>query len=365
MTKATTHSFDAVLSYFPPPAFLTMPSVGIDISDRSMKFIELEHHRRERIPTRFGSCALEPGIIKGGKIYDPEKLEQALTALRKENHFSFVHASLPEQQAYVFKTDVSVTSDRQQITQNIEFKLEENVPLSPGEVILTYDVLGPRRKGDKTMGVTVVAYPRENVERYVSSLEGAGLTPLSLEIESQAIARSVVEHDDLSTYLVIDFGETRTGLAIVTNSLLAFTSTIDVRGRELTEAIKKYRGADAGKIACIKNEEGIRAEGESKELHAKLIEVVEELAKGIEKHYSYWNDHAKENNVQKIKKLVLCGGNANLAGLPEYLSTRLRVSVERANVWVNAFSFDKEVPNISFEQSLSYATVVGLALRDS
>ena len=363
MMPTSARPFDTVLNHFPLPRFLTMPSVGVDISDRSMKFIELEHRSGGRIPTRFGSCSLEPGVIKGGKIYDPEKLERALTELRKENDFSFVRASLPEQQAYVFKMNVPVTHDEAQIVQTIEFKLEENVPLSPGEVVLAYDVLGPRHEDDSTMEITVIAYPRENVERYVNSLEGAGLTPLSLEIESQAIARSVIGCSDPDTYLVVDFGETRTGLAIVTNGLLAFTSTLEVRGRELTEAIKVHQGVSSKDVASFKNEEGIQVEHENKELQEKLTHVVEALSRGIEKHYSYWNEHAGKSDMQKIKKIVLCGGNANLAGLPEYLSTQLRVSVERANVWTNAFSFDIEVPGISFEQSLSYATVIGLALR--
>ena len=65
----------------------------------------------------------------------------------------------------------------------------------------------------------------------------------------------------------------------------------------------------------------------------------------------------------KKYKIILCGGSANLAGLPEYLSSNMNIVVEVANVWANTFSLNDIVPDISQPQSLSYATTVGLALK--
>jgi len=341
-----------------------MPSVGIDISDRTMKFIELSNVREGRAPVRFGDRPLEEGIILGGKILDGKRLQKELSLLQKECHFSFARASLPEQQAYVFQIEVPTPEDEEQLMQTIEFKLEENVPLSPQEAMLGYDVLGVKGSGEHLV-VAVTAYPRGNVERYVESLEGAGFIPLSLEIESQAIARAVVPRGDQDTYLIVDFGETRTGIAIVSRGLLAFTSTVEVRGRDLTATIKDRCKADSDEVARIKNEEGIRAEGKKHPLSEALRHVVSRLTDEIERHYTYWNTHTENEEKDRVKKVLLCGGNANLAGLPEYLTARLRISVARANVWTNAFSFEEEVPAIPFEHSLSYATAVGLALNQN
>jgi type IV pilus assembly protein PilM len=353
----------AFLAFFPPPTYLTMPAVGIDISDRTMKFVELSRTSDGLVPTRFGDRPLEEGIIADGKILDGKRLEAALTALRREFKFAFVRASLPEQQAYVFQIEAPLVKDEEQLIQTIEFKLEENIPLSPGEVILGYDVLGVKKSADN-LDVTVTAYPRENAQRYIEALEGAGLMPLSLEIESQAIARSVISEGDTDTYLIVDFGETRTGIAIVSRGLLAFTSTVDVRGRDLTEAIMKGCDAEGSEVARIKNEVGIRrSSGEHQELSESLSRVVSSLTDELERHHTYWNTNAQKEVHDRIKKVLLCGGNANLAGLSEYVASRLRVPTERANVWVNAFSFDRKVPSIPLEASLSYATAIGLALH--
>lgn len=361
MHAATVGKPHTFLSFFPPPTYLTMPSVGIDISDRTMKFVELSHTSDGEIPVRFGDRALEEGIITDGKILDGERLKEALTALRNEFKFSFVRASLPEQQAYVFQTNVPLAPDEEQLIQTIEFKLEENIPLPPDEVILGYDVLGIKKQ-DKNMEVAVTAYPRENAKRYIESLEGAHLTPLSLEIESQAIARAVIAKNDLDTYLIVDFGETRTGIAIVSRGLLAFTSTVEVRGHDLTNAVMENCSVEKDEVARIKNEIGLRGHGKNKQFAEVLSSVVSNFTDELERHYTYWNAHTSDES-DHIKKIILCGGNANLAGLPGYVASHLHVPVERANVWVNAFSFEERVPEIPFEESLSYATAVGLALH--
>ena len=67
---------------------------------------------------------------------------------------------------------------------------------------------------------------------------------------------------------------------------------------------------------------------------------------------------------RQIKKVILCGGDSNLVGLSEYFSVSMKVSVEMANVWVNITNTEKYIPDISFNQSLAFASALGLALRD-
>ena len=61
---------------------------------------------------------------------------------------------------------------------------------------------------------------------------------------------------------------------------------------------------------------------------------------------------------------MLCGGGANLQGFSEFLMRALKVQVVVGNPWVNILSRDvKELPLLSFQESLGYSTVLGLALR--
>ena len=97
----------------------------------------------------------------------------------------------------------------------------------------------------------------------------------------------------------------------------------------------------------------------------RITEAAEKLGEEIKRHYKYWEERESQDGSKKeaIERVILCGGNANVKGLPEHLERELGISVERANVWRNVFSLDEVVPSMPYEVSLSYATVVGLALR--
>jgi Tfp pilus assembly PilM family ATPase len=81
------------------------------------------------------------------------------------------------------------------------------------------------------------------------------------------------------------------------------------------------------------------------------------------KHFIYWHTHQEGNKDHPtIKKIILCGGDSNLIGLAEYFAVSTKNPVEMANVWTNITNTEKHVPEIRFEQSLTYAAALGLAL---
>jgi len=163
--------------------------------------------------------------------------------------------------------------------------------------------------------------------------------------------------------MIVDFGRTRSGISIVKNGVVSFTSTIDVGGNELTEAIMKYFNVDDIEAQKIKNQKGFINNKENEQLYNSLMSTISALKDEINRHFVYWNTKdANKNKEDKIHKIILCGGNASLVGLPEFLALGIKVPVEKAHVWRNAFSYDEYIPPINQELSLSYATVVGLAL---
>lgn len=351
------------MQVFPPPAFLSMPAVGLDVSDSSVKMVEFERGLRGTHLKRWARAALPAGAIVGGKIQDMKVLAQAIAEFRSKFGFTFAHASLPEQQAYFFKTEVPYDIKASRIRQVLEFKLESNVPIPLRDAIFDYDLLPPKKRGD-AIDVGVTVYPADAVEKFTNVLTQAGVVPLSLEIEAQAIERAVIPTDDEGVHMVIDFGETRTGIAIVHRSMLVFTSTLEVRGRELTRAIMEELKVDLEAAEQFKNESGILRNSGNATLSADLMKTVTALKTEIERHYAYWESREKgTGHAGSVESIILCGGNANVAGLPEYLTESLQIPVERANVWRNIFSFDERVPEIDFAHSLSFATAVGLGLR--
>ncbi|MCW9054823.1 MAG: pilus assembly protein PilM [Candidatus Pacebacteria bacterium] len=352
---------EKILDSFPPPKFLNIAATGVDISDTSVKVMHLKQTKAGHIPDFFEERRMTPGIVHGGEIKDTESLVKVLTALRRKHNISFVRASLPEEKAYLFQTTVPHIEDRKQLRNNIEFQLEEHVPISPEQSIFDYDIIEVRPEG---IEVSVTVFPKPVITNYQQAFREAGMTPVAFEIEGQAMANAIIPRGDVKTYMIVDFGRKRSGISIVKNGIVTFTSTVDVGGDELTEHIIEYLGVNESKSLKFKNKEGLLGLDEgNKELHDALIQSVTSLRDEVHRHFLYWNnrerDHGKDYQVGEI---ILCGGNASLAGLPEFLSSTVKVPVTRADVWQNAFSYEEYIPQMSRETALSYATVIGLAL---
>lgn len=364
--KNTKGSFtDAFLRVFPTPHFLQTPAVGLDITDSSIRFLEFVKTKHGNKLGRFGNYEVPEGVIEGGKILDKAALTKVLCTMQREHHLEFVNVSLPEEQIYLFQTTVSSKdADKKKLINTLEFKLEENVPISSRDLVFDYEVIGGKSPSGE-VNINVAAFPRDLVEDYVEVLREAGMKPRAFEIEAQSVARSVVpEGKKKGVTMIVDFGKVRTGIAIVSDGVLRFTSTVPVGGSTLTTAVQKHFNVSVEEADKIKNKRGFARYKENKELLEVLMTTISVLKDEINKHYVYWNTRVSNHQEsEKIGSIIVCGGSANLAGLTEYLTLNLEVEVSVANVWVNALAIDTVVPQIEFRHSLSYATAIGLALR--
>jgi type IV pilus assembly protein PilM len=364
--KHLLYSQKAFFRLFPPPDFLLMPAVGVDVSDRAVRFLEMKPSADGFTVKRFGEQSLPEGVIKDGDIKDVGTLKTALIALRRDYNLSFIRVALPEEKAFLFRTEVPQLSP-EETRENIGFQLEEHVPIKVSEAVFDYSIVPPLfgKNGGGLREVVVSVFPKPIIDGYWEAFTGAGLTPLSFEMEGSAIARSVVKEGDMGTYLIADIGSLRTGLTIVSGGAVHFSTTIDVGGSVITEVIREKMNISESEAVALKQEGAFSRHGTHRDIFPALLESLAPLKNEISKHYVYWHNHPdkKDATPPSIEKVILCGSEASLEGLAEYLTLALRSPVEVADVWKNAFSIEKYVPPLPFNKSLAFATAIGLALR--
>ncbi len=311
---------------FPPPKFMTLKHAGLDISDDSIHMLEYAGGKVKK----FASLDLAPGLIEGGDVSDDQKLIDILTEFDLANKLSYVKVSLPEEKVYLFETEVPDLGTRA-IVQNIEFKLEENVPLSAPDAVFYFDLMPvPAVNGMCKASVTVV--PRVYIEHYIDILNRSGISPIAFEVAPKSIANAIVPAGDTRTLLIIQVMNTKTGVYIVCGGTVCFTSTISW-GSSM---------ADVGKPELVMGQ-------------------VSPLVKEIARVYSFWAAHNSGN--RPIDELVLIGRHA------EHFEHALQnavagavVPVSVAAVWRNALNLDHYIPPISRDLSLEYGVAAGLAL---
>lgn len=350
----------------PPPRYMTLPGYGVDISDTSLKFIELSKTARGQVGytiTNWGEIAIPGGVLQQGEIINPQQLSEVLKEFKQLTKAEFVRVSLPEERAYIFETSLKKSVTTVEMRNLLEFRLEENVPIPSREVLFDY-LVEENGVNDRSVSVIVAAYARETVMQYHDACIAAGLLPTSFEVEAQAMARAVVPSDVSGATLMIDFGKTRTGIGIVVNNTLRFTSTIEIGGSQLSEALRKVLGDKSeAEITTIKNTEGLVRRLDSILVFEALMPVVSVIRDELINRMQYWHTHNNLHPERRINSIILCGGSANLRGLPEYFSETIGVPAVRAEVWQHVLEPGIELPPVDKAHSYGYATAIGLALQ--
>jgi Tfp pilus assembly PilM family ATPase len=302
---------------FPPPKFLDISYSGLDISDDEIHCIEYSKTSNGFVIHKFGMRKLQPGVVVSGFKKNEQELINSLTSLVQELKIHTVKASLPEERMYLFKTEVPNVSESQ-IRQNIESKLEENIPISPADALFFFELIPNEKIKDKLYASVSVA-PRDLVDSYLKVLRASGLEVISFEIQPKSIARAILPYNIHDTQVIVYGMNNKYGIYVVSDGVVCFTSTIDA----------------IGQIDSILQQE-------------------------LKKVYQYWNEHEPEKEIKKIK---LTGKDAIKISQDFKVSPDPRVGVEVGNIWSNAFSNDSYIPPISFEDSQGYVVAAGLALQ--
>lgn len=338
-----------------------MPAVGIDISDASMRFVELVEKRKGFVLGSFGERAIPRGVVESGEIKKPADLRALLAEIKKVYNLEFVSVALPEEKAYLFELRIPITK-YSALRGVIELSIEEHVPMAADEVIFDYDIIS---ESETFIDVSVSAVARTLVDGYLEAFEGSGIKPISFEVEAHSLMRAIIPDGDKGTSMIVDFGKIRTGVAIISGGTVQFTSTVLVGGGMLTDIIAKNQNIPYDAAEKIKKEKGVLGGDLNKDMSTALMSTLLVLRNEITKHQIYWQMHSDDYGKKRpeIQKIYLCGGDSNLAGFLEFLAAGISAPVELANAMVNVNTLDEYIPEISFNDSLRYATAIGLALR--
>lgn len=353
------------LDILPPPDYLRMPILCLDLSDKSLKYMELRRKNGALSVGRFGIYALEEGMIEGGEIKQKEKLISFLKPIKEKLKTEIVIASLPEEKVFLSRIKFPLM-DEYRIKEALSLQLDEYVPLSAAEAIFDYDIINkPAENKEQThLHLNLAAFPKSFVESYRDVFFGAGFVPAAFEMEAQAFARAVVPEEEIGSIMIVDFGRSRTTFAIVSNSKVQFATTIALAGEEIEKTFITQLKIGRPQVEAAKRDIGLIKRKGNEALFESLKPIVSVIKDEAAKQAAYWesrNEVGEKN--EKISKIILCGGESTLAGLPEFLSYELKIKAELGNPWINVASFENYIPEIEARDSLAYSTVIGLALR--
>jgi len=346
---------------FTPPRYVSMPTIGIDLSTSGVKGVVVERRRQGLELTRFADLRFHSSAFAEGDMADRDIVVKTLRELRATLGANVANLSLPESKSYLFETHAAGTT-KDELKIAIEQQVDQYVPLPPAET--TFDIVPVAHDAEGTL-VAGVGYARRIVDEMLGVCDESGVTVRALESETFAVARALIPFGDTSTVLIIDIGKTTTKLGIVARGVPRFATTIGIGGHSLTLSVQKHFGVTEAEARRVKLLHGIVPGEGNEDYLAAMLSTASAIRDEISRRLEYWQAHAVlSGGHEPVARAIMVGGNASVRGLPEYLEGSLGIPVATGNVFVNFASPDAWLPPVDFTQSLVYGTAIGLALRE-
>lgn len=341
------------------------PLLGVDISASSVKVLELSQSGAHFRVERYAVEPMPQNAMVEHSITEVEQVAQAISRAVKRSGSRLKHAALAVAGSHVIGKVVSMPaglSDRD-LQLQIEMEADRHIPYPLDEVNMDFQVLGSATEAGEQTNVLLAACRKEIVDDYAAVADGAGLTPLVIDIETYAmenayelIARNMAGGGMERTVAILDIGATTTTLNVMHNSRSVYTRDHTFGGRQLTEEIQRRYGLSYEEAGLAKKQGGLPDNYQTDVLRPFMEALCQEAMRALQFFYS----SSPFNNVDQV---LLAGGCAQIPGIDELVSARVGVTAAVANPFSSMSLASRIKPQMLAADAPSLMISCGLALR--
>ncbi len=283
--------------------------------------------------------ALDPGVIVGGELREPEALSEALKRFFNDNKLpkQEVRLGIASNRIGVRTFEIGGITDPKQLENAIRFRAQETLPIPLEEAVLDYQILGETvdEEGARTHRVLLVVAYRDLVDRYVAACKKAGIKLVGIDLEAFALLRALGDRPSdagNAAIVVVTVGSERSTLAVSNGETCEFTRVIEWGGYNLNVVIARALDMTPIEAEPIKLSLSLLEPAEAMDLDperaAKVRTAVhEELQLFARELVSSLQFYQGQPGSLGIAEVVLTGGTGQLPGLDAELGRMLGVKV--------------------------------------
>jgi type IV pilus assembly protein PilM len=282
---------------------------------------------------------LEPGIIVGGELREPDALAEALKLFFHKHKLprQGVRLGIASNRIGVRTFDLPGVEDEKQLDNAVRFRAQEALPIPLEEAVVDYHVLSDtvNDEGVRVRRVLLVVAYRELVDRYVAACRKAGIKLAGIDLEGFAALRALSggEAPANAALVVASIGHDRSTLAVSNGSICEFTRVIEWGGQNLNVAIARVLDMAPSEAEPIKHAVSLLEPAEAWEAltgeqAVKVRDAIQnELQVFSRELISSLQFYQGQPGSLGIGEIVLSGGTAQLPGIDAELGRMIGVSV--------------------------------------
>jgi len=331
---------------------------GLDIGSSGVRAVCIKESGGSFTLTALGMAPLPPDAITDGTIKDAPTVAEAIrTAVSRAGvRGSDCAIAVCGRELIIKKVQIPEVPAKE-VADVVQLEAEHHVPFAIDEVFLDFQSVGQH---DGVLDLILVAVKKSKVLEYASVVEDAGLVPSIVDVDSFALGNQFELNypgERGETVALIDIGASIMKTNVVRSGSTIFARDIPFGGNNYTQAIAQqlkipFEQAEAAKLG---RDVGVRWETVVPALEA----VSRELSLEIQRTFDYFASTAES---ERIGKIVLAGGCAQLPGLGDYLSSNWGIPVELTRPF-QRINVDPGYADDVSAAGPALAVAVGLALR--
>lgn len=358
--------FSKFLSLFKGGGGSSDSVVGIDIGSASIKLVELRKKGGKAVLQTYSTLALGPYAsldVGATTNLDPEVLTKALGDAVREGNITSKDAAIaiPSSASLVFIVELPASITEHDLPSVVPTEARKYIPVPISEVTLDYWIIPSKEdfsgKKDGKVEVLVAAIHNEMLARYRAIAEKAGLVATTFEIEIFSAIRATFAHE-LSAVLLLDFGATKTKIAIVEYGVVKSFHIINRGSTGITTAIAQSLSVPFKRAEDMKRDIGLLGTGQN-----QAVTDVATLSVDYILSETMTTIHAFERKYQKaVSKVVLSGAGVLMPGFVDRAKGVFKIDTELGNPFEKV-QVPEFVERVLAQTGPEFSVALGLALR--
>ena len=300
--------------------------LAIDIGSSAVKAAKFERVEKRLVLSRLDAVPLAPGTVHGGFVHDPEEVERALAELIPGGGEKKVAVALSGRAAMV-RTVLLPAEEDFPVVDALEAEAMQVLPFPLDEVRLSHLRIGQiERRTERLDEYLMIAVKREPLDALLAFLKRVRCEPVIVDVNFLALdsAFDLSEMGEAGEITaLVDIGASETLVNVVCDNHTLITRAVPFGGEELTRLLSNRLVVSRAEAEEVKL--GRKPAADPEALEEVLRLEAQKLAFELDRTFKLmW----KITPAPKVERLVLSGGGALLAGLPERLEAALDAPVE-------------------------------------
>lgn len=339
--------------------------LGIDISSTAVKLLELSKSGDRYRVESYGVEPLPANAVVEKNITDVEGVGDAIARLVSNARPGVKNAAVAVAgSAVITKTiemDASLSEDEMENLLKVE--ADQYIPFPLDEVRMDFEPMEAVEGNPDKVEVLIAASRTENVEMRTDALEIGGLQAKVVDVEAYAMERAfqlvhlqLPDADELETVAVFDIGATMTTLNVLHEGRTVYTREQLFGGKQLTEEIQRRYGISMEEAGLAKKTGELPDDYESEVLQPFKEAIVQQVNRSLQFFYG-------STQFNEVDYVLLAGGSASIAGLPDLIQEKVGVGCSLANPFTDMALSNKVSANAITNDAPALMIACGLALR--